>query len=177
MKDRNIEALKDDFDKIKSEYLEHKVSELACCMGYSEKGERVWKFRNPLLYKFIKDKKTNSVEIDVHQYQTEHVSGKERRVFLAAECKYRERTARVRDLKFFQQKIVDLYEQMKEQDERFPRKAVPRVGNLWFVSVKGFSKKALARSFKVSGCSMEPIDRVKLNRLLKENNIREIAIS
>ena len=176
LKEQNFEALKNDFDRLKSEHLEHSVSQLACYLGYGEKGERVWKFKNPILHEFMKSKNNDSVEIDVHQYRTEHVSGKERRVIFAAECRFRERRAKARDVEFFRQKMADLYEQLKGQDESFPEKTTPRLDTLWFVSVNGFDKKVLARPFKVRDCKIELVDRIKLNRLLKDNNLREIAI-
>lgn len=121
LKDRDIESLKETLDEFKSRYLENKVSELADRMGFKEHGELIWKFKDPILHKFIKNKKTNTVEIDVHQSKTEYSSGKERRILFMAECKYTAKPVTMRDVNFFSYKAKDLFMRLKTEDNLIQR--------------------------------------------------------
>ena len=174
LKDKNLESLTKDLDKFKSKFVENKVSELAFCMGYNEAGEREWIFKNPVLQKFMKDKQTRTVELDMHQRKREQVSGKEREILFLAECRYRNKPSSKKDIEFLCCKVLDLLEQKKEECKKYPSKIAPKVGELWFVSIHGFKTKSIA--FEVNECKVKLIDGDRLNKMLAEHNIQKVPI-
>jgi hypothetical protein len=177
LKDRNIEPLLEVLDIFKSKFVEDKVSELADRMGYIEKEKKVWVFKNPVISKFMKDLRTTTVEVDVHQRLTEKRRGKERKVLFLAECKYTNKPATKKDIEFFTCKAKDLLEQ-EEEHKKFPDLLPPKLGELWFVSIHGFRKNVheLADTLKVDGCQVRLIGGKELNDKLEDCNLQKIPI-
>jgi len=151
-------------------------------MDYKElvKGINVHEIGNPI-DSFPKKRaraKTKTVEIDVHQTRTEHTSGRERKVLFIAECKFRGKgkLGTKGEVKFFMYKAKDLLKQQKGMSKRFPETWSPRIGDIWFVSINGFRKSALAETFQVDGCTIKLIDGNELNERLAGQNMTRIPI-
>lgn len=176
LKDRNVESLKKNVDIIKSYALENKVSELARYMGYTEYGDRVWRFKDPRLHEFMENKKTNTVEIDTHQWKIEYSSGKERKILFLAECKYTNKSATKKDVEFFLYKAKDLLKQLKADAKRYPEKLVPKIGEIWFVSIAGFDELPSKQIPRVDGSEVKLIDGYELNNRLKKKNLKKVPI-
>ena len=171
LKDRKIQSLNENLRLLRSIYLEDKVSKLAKCMGYSQEGYRVWKFKDPTLKQFMKNTDTTTVEIDVHRSKIEHVKGKERKILFIAECKYRNKPATLKDVKFLLHKAKDLLNREKDSVKHLPGKLTPKIGELWFVSAGGFRKTVLLDVFRIGDCILRPLKIDELNRLLKQNSL------
>lgn len=171
LKDRKIESLNENLCFLRSIYLEDKVSKLAYRLGYSQEGYRVWKFKDPTLKQFIKNSSTTTVEIDVHRSKTEYVQGKKRKTLFIAECKYRNKPATLKDVKFFLHKAEDLLNIEKDLVRHLPEKLIPKIGELWFVSASGFRKAVFSNIFRIGDCVLKPLKIDELNRLLKKNNL------
>jgi len=170
LKDRKIQSLNENLRFLRSIYLEDKVSKLARCMDYSQEGYREWKFKDPTLKQFMKND-TATVEIDVHRGRIEHVKGKERKILFIAECKYRNKPASLKDVKFFLHKAKDLLNREKDSVKHLPGKLTPRIGELWFVSASGFRKTVLSKVFRIGDCVLKPLKMTELNEMLKQNNL------
>jgi len=174
LKDRKIQSLNENIRFLKSIYLEDRVSKLAKCIGYSEEGYRVWRFKDPKLKQFMKND-TATVGIDVHRGKIEYAKGKERKILFIAECRYRNKPASLKDVKFFLQKAKDLLNIEKDSLKHQPGKLTPRIGELWFVSVSGFQKTVLSKVFRIGDCVLKPLKIAELNGMLKQNNLPLIS--
>jgi len=167
LKDHDLSAVLRSNNELKASYLENRVSELAKCMGFLELGDRLWDYKNPDLSTFMG--KTKTVEVDVNRYKLEYCSGKERKVFFLAECKWRNKPTTVKDLVFFQAKVIDFFQQQRIQNANYPKKLASQMGAIWFVSIGGFAPDVLKRRFDIGNSCVELISRQELNELLERN--------
>ena len=174
LKDRKIQSLNENLRSLRSIYLEDRVSKLAGYMGYSQEGYRVWKFKDQTLKQFMKNNHTTTIEIDIHRSKSEHVRGKERKILFIAECKYRNKLATLKDVRFFFYKAKDLLNREKDSVKHLPSKMLPKIGELWFVSANGFRKNVFSKVFRIGDCVLKPMEIAELNKMLKKNNLQLI---
>jgi len=176
LKDKNTDRIKNVLNNMKSGGLENSVFKLANNLGYINSEENEWVYKDKKILEFIKDKNTKTIEIDTNQSKIEYKSGKERKIIFFAECKYKEKPATIRDIEFFYNKAKDFLDHQKDRAKLYPKKLLPRYGELWFVSIKGFTDDSKLIKRRIGKCTIKLVDGAELNEQLKMNNIRTIPI-